>query len=78
MFVKFISDILTESDNKTYSLQRVGITFGLIMAAAAFGSHVWRNSVTPETYQAFAVAWAGILMAGGLGSKLTPETPHTG
>ena len=76
--MKFISDLLTESDNKTYSMQRVGIATGLIMVAFGFASQTWRSTLTPEIYQSFAMAWAGILAGGGLGAKLTPEAHGNG
>ena len=76
--MKFFFDILTESDNETYSLQRVGVGMGLLMVAAGFASQIWHSTLTPEIYQAFAIAWAGILMGGGVGAKLTPEAKGNG
>lgn len=78
MGLKFVTDLFTESDNKTYSMQRVGAATGLLMAALAFTSQMWHNTLTPEVYQAFAMAWSAILVSGGVGAKLTPEAPNNG
>jgi hypothetical protein len=50
---KIITDLLTESNNATFSLPRVAMALGLLTMLGAACSAIWRGSIDNEFYVAF-------------------------
>jgi len=72
---KIIADLLTESNNATYSLPRVGTALGLITLLAAGASVIWHGAVTDQFYLAFGGGVAALIGGGAAGARFTPEAP---
>lgn len=75
--MKFVTDLLTETNNHVFSLPRVATACAVLTLIAGAVASMFAHTIDDGWYTAFGTGVGGLLFGGTVGARFTPETPKS-